>query len=520
MLSQEPMFNPTFLQCSWRTCCTEALGLFFFCAVSFSATFSSSVRAEQGSIETRALFEYVNGHDSFVPTYEKRFESSQNGLDIRLYTVHSQVWQGHDLYNQMYTAIPTGVEPSQVKHVLLIITGGSFRSRMYDPPTDRELKRFIKKARRYSSIISRLNTAAIVVRHVPFQRMKLCEGGHPRGQSEDALIACTLQKYLETGDPSWPLLFPMTKTVKVNMDIAEEIFRAEWGAEIKSFTALGASKRGWTAHMISIVDDRVTATVPIVINMLNMPEYIKHSLKVWGIHSPQIRDYSDRGILQEIDTPRGEQMFAMIDPYTYREHLDKPKLLIYGTNDPYWPVDSTRHYVADLPGETHLLFIPNQGHKSTMGGISLLIAASKAMHQSAATGKRLASLDWRYVEIADALNITIESDIKPIKIEYWRSTSDDRDFRDNKWRKKVLCGGRNIFPWTWLRRDCEEITVTDVTIPTDSCRAQFAQVYFKHDDFKRYPNSTDISVTGPARCIPTVEAEKPAEIAGLGLTTD
>jgi PhoPQ-activated pathogenicity-related protein len=272
--------------------------------------------------------------------------------------------------------------------------------------------------------------------------------------------------------------------------------------------------------MISIVDDRVTATVPIVINMLNMPAYIKHSLKVWGIHSPQIRDYSDRGILQKIDTPRGEQMFAMIDPYTYREHLDKPKLLVYGTNDPYWPVDSTRHYVADLPGETHLLFIPNQGHKSTMGGISLLIAASKAMHQSAATGERLASLDWRYVEIADALNITIESDIKPMKIEYWRATSDDRDFRDNKWRKKVLCGGRNVFPWTWLRRDCEEITVTDVTIPTDSCRAQFAQVYFKHDDFKRYPNSTDISVTGPARCIPTVEAEKPAEIAGLGLTTD
>ena len=515
MPSQVPLFNPTLLRSSWRLCCTETHRLFFACVVLFVATLSSSAHAEEESVVTRALFDYVNGQDSFVPTYEKRFESSQKGLDIRLYTVHSQVWQGHDLYNQMYTAIPTGIDPSEVKHVLLIITGGSFRSRLYDPPTDSELKRFIKKARRYASIINRLNTAAVVVRHVPFQRMKLCEGGHPRGQSEDALIACTLQKYLETGDPSWPLLFPMTKTVKVNMDIAEEIFREEWGAQIKSFTVLGASKRGWTAHMISIVDDRVTATIPIVINMLNMPEYIKHSLRVWGTHSPQIRDYSDLGILQEIDSPRGKQMFAMIDPYTYREFLDKPKLLVYGTNDPYWPVDSTRHYVADLPGETHLLFIPNQGHKSTRSGISLLIAASKAMHQSASTGKRLAPLDWKYTNRAGALNITIETDIKPMKIEYWSSTSRDRDFRDNKWRKKVLCGGRNIFPWTWFTRSCEEKTITDVPIPTDSCRAQFAQVYFEHDDFKRYPISTDISVTGPVRCITTLEPEKSPEIARI-----
>ena len=499
--------------------CVETPRLFLLCVVLFLTTFSSSVHAEDETDVPRALFEYVNGDDSFVPTYEKRFETSQNGVDIRLYTVHSQVWQGYDLHNQVYTAIPRGVDPSQIKHVLLIITGGSFRSRLHEPPTERELKRFLKKAKHYSPLIHRLNTAAVVVRHVPFQRLKLCEDGHPRGQSEDALIACTLEKFLETGDSRWPLLLPMTKTVKVNMDIAEEIFREEWGAEIESFTALGASKRGWTAHMISIVDDRVTATVPIFINMLNMPEYIKHSLRVWGTHSPQIRDYADRGILEEIDTEIGTLMFAMIDPYTYRKYLDKPKLLVYGTNDPYWPVDSTRHYAADLPGETRLLFMPNQGHKSTAGGISLLIAASRAMHQSASTGKRLASLDWQYVDRGDDLSITIETDIKPTKIEYWSATSSDRDFRDDKWRKKVVCGGRNIFPWTWLRRHCAEVTVTDVPIPTDACRAQFAQVYFMHDDFERYPNSTDISVTGPPQCIATpmlvAEHEKPAEDSSI-----
>ena len=485
---------------------TETLRVNVICVVLFLATFSPSVFTEvEVEVDvTRALFEYVNGDDSFVPTYVKRFQTIQNGLDLRLYTVHSQVWQGYDLHNQVYTAIPTGVEPSQLEHVLLIITGGSFRNRLYEPPTELELERFLEKVKRFAPVINKLNTAAVVVRHVPFQRMKLCGGGHARGQSEDALIACTLRKFLATGDPTWPLLLPMTKTVKVNMDIAEEIFRKEWGVEIKSFTALGASKRGWTTHMISIVDDRVTATVPIVINMLNMPEYIKHSLRVWGAHSPQIQDYADRGILQEIDTDIGSQMFAMIDPYTYRKHLDKPKLLIFGTNDPYWPVDSTRHYVADLPGETRLLFLPNQGHKSTVSGIFLLLAGSKALHQSASTGRRLASLDWRYIELLDTLRISIETDIEPVKIEYWSATSSDRDFRDDKWRKKVICGGKNLFPWTWFRRGCKEISTTEVSIPADSCRAQFAQVYFRHDDFKRYPSSTDISVTGPPRCITTI----------------
>ena len=492
--------------------CTLTLKMFVIAVILCLSTLAG-VEAEEPDDVTRTLFEYVHGDDSFVPTYVKRFETVRSGLDLRLYTVHSQVWQGYDLYNQMYTAIPSGMAPSQIEHVLLIITGGSFRNQLYEPPTDVEFQRFLKKAKRFAPVINKLNTAAIVVRHVPFQRMKLCDGGHVRGQSEDALIACTLQKFLSTGDPHWPLLLPMTKTVKINMDIAEQIFRKEWGVEIKSFTALGASKRGWTTHMISIVDDRVTASVPIVINMLNMPEYIKHSLRVWGTHSAQIRDYADRGILQAMDTERGSRMFAMIDPYTYRQYLDKPKLLIFGTNDPYWPVDSTRHYAADLPGETHLLFLPNEGHKSTIRGIPLLIAASKAIHQSASTGQKLASLDWQYVDRVETLRISIESDTKPAKIEYWRATSTDRDFRNDKWRKKVVCGGKNLLPWTWFRKNCETITTTEVPVPTDSCRAQFAQVYFQHDDFKRYPNSTDISITGPSWCVTT--ATLSAEEAGI-----
>ncbi len=468
------------------------------------------VQADDAGI-TQALFEYVHEvDDESGPAYAQRFSTQANGIDIDLYTVRSQTWQGHDLFNQMYTAVPVGMDPSEAKHVLLVITGGSFRSRLFEPPSERELRRFVKKARRYAPLIKKLNTPAVVVRHVPFQRMKLCPGDHKRGLSEDALIACSLQKYLETEDPNWPLLFPMTKTVKVNMDVAEKIFQEEWGAEIESFTAIGASKRGWTSHLISIVDERVTASIPIVINMLNMPEYIKHAERVWGEHSPQIRDYAERGILAQFDTPVGARMLAMIDPYTYREHLNKPKLMIFGTNDPYWPVDSTRHYAAQLPGETRLLFLPNQGHSATLGGVRLLTAASRAQHQSAARGRDLATLDWFYESSAEELRIRLDTDVAPSKVEVWSATSTDRDFRDERWRKRVVCGAKGALPWSWWRRDCSELTATTVKVPEDACRAQFVQVYFEHDGFARYPNSTDVAVTGPDRCVgtPTYTAER------------
>ncbi|MEQ8690543.1 MAG: PhoPQ-activated protein PqaA family protein [Pseudomonadales bacterium] len=466
-------------------------------------TFSTVVYADDTIDLTRPLFDYVHSDQHFQPTYNKRFHTNHKGVDISLYTVHSQVWQERDLYNQFYIAIPESVDPSQIKHLLLIITGGSFRPSYNEPPTEAELERFVEKTKRYTPLIRRLDTAAVVVRNIPFQRMKLCAGGHERGQKEDALIACSLQKYLETGDETWPLLFPMTKTVKVNMDIAQEIFQKRWGAQVESFTAVGASKRGWTTHMISIVDDRIAASIPIVINMLNMPAYIEHSLKVWGTHSPQIEDYAERGILAQFKEEQGTQLLAMIDPYTYREHLDKPKLMIFGTNDPYWPVDSTRHYAAGLPGETRLLFLPNQGHGATLRGMRLLIAASNAMHQSTEQGKKLASLDWLYSDQGDELKISLATDRAAKRIEYWSATSEDRDFRDEKWVKRVLCGPRTALPWTWSRRACSEITEAEVPIPADTCRAQFVQAFFQHDEFRRYPTSTDISVTGPERCVTT-----------------
>jgi|GEM_PF-3995796 len=53
---------------------------------------------------------------------------------------------------------------------------------------------------------------------------------------------------------------------------------------------------------------------------------------------------------------------TMLDPYSYRNKLTMPKMIIIGTNDPYWPVDAVKHYFNDLPGENYLHYVANAGH--------------------------------------------------------------------------------------------------------------------------------------------------------------
>jgi len=160
------------------------------------------------------------------------------------------------------------------------------------------------------------------------------------GRTEDALIAETFVKYLETKDGSWPLLFPMVKSVVRAMDALQAFAKQEWKFEVKSFVITGASKRGWTTWLTAATGDpRVKAIAPIVIDTLNMPVQMKNQLAAFGKPSEMIRDYTERKLVPIPDTPEAKKLWRMIDPWVYREKLTVPKMIINGANDPYWPLD-------------------------------------------------------------------------------------------------------------------------------------------------------------------------------------
>jgi PhoPQ-activated pathogenicity-related protein len=185
------------------------------------------------------------------------------------------------------------------------------------------------------------------------------------GKKEDDLIAETFVRYLETQDDSWPLLFPMVKSLVKAMDAAQDITGKEWGTRVEKFIVGGASKRGWTSWLTAAADPRVMAITPMVIDVLNMPEQMKRQVECFGGPSEQIRPYTARDLVPMKDTPEAKRLWQWVDPWSYREKFTMPKLVVLGNNDRYWAPDALNLYWDALPGPKWISYTPNAGHNLT-----------------------------------------------------------------------------------------------------------------------------------------------------------
>ena len=134
------------------------------------------------------------------------------------------------------------------------------------------------------------------------------------GKKEDALIAETYVRYLETKDESWPLLFPMVKSLVKAMDALQALSKKEWPKPIEKFVVSGASKRGWTTWLTGVADPRVKAIAPLVIDTLNMQPQMAHQYQAFGKYSEQIADYTERGLVPMPDTKEAKRLWSWLIP--------------------------------------------------------------------------------------------------------------------------------------------------------------------------------------------------------------
>ncbi|MBI2481884.1 MAG: phenylacetic acid degradation protein [Planctomycetia bacterium] len=367
----------------------------------------------------QALFNYMQREEKVFQWTLNGRQDTDAGVVYDL-ALTSQQWQGivwkHAL--QVY-------EPAEVKHpghVLLFVTGGSTGGR----PGAGDIQRGL--------ILAKLCGARVATIHqVPNQPLF-------GGRKEDDLITDTWLKYLETGDETWPLLFPMVKTVVKAMDAIEELADQEWKTPVEGFVVTGASKRGWTSWLTPVADKRVIATAPMVIDVLNFRPQMKHQLDSWGKYSEQIFDYTSKGLIKEGDeTPRDTQLRLMMDPYTYRAQLALPKLLVNGTNDRYWVEDAMSLYWDDLVGPKFVLQVPNAGH-GLEGGHELALSTIAAFFRHAATKTPLPALKWEHAKSGDGFALSINSTVEPKSAHLWVAHSESRDFRDSKWQSQLVAG--------------------------------------------------------------------------------
>ena len=374
----------------------------------------------------------------------------------------SQTWRGHFWSHHLLVVRPTTVRQADV--AMLFITGGS-----YNAPDEKETERFHEVAQRAGAVVAILNK-------VPNQPLY-------DGRKEDALIAFTFDQYLKTGDPTWPLLFPMVKSAVRAMDTLQRFARQEFDQKIERFVVSGESKRGWTSWLTGAVDTRVVAIAPMAIDMLNMKAQLDWTEKMYGRQSDQISDYTDLNLHQKLDDPPMQTLRAWVDPYSYRRSYTMPKLLLLGTNDPYWVVDSLRHYWSDLPEPKLVFQTPNAGHD--LGGGHDAWQTLAAWFQMIADRQLLPKVEWQVRDGTDgAAGLTVKVDQPANKVRLWTAHSADRDFRDEKWTSREL----EIQPGS-------SQASADVPKPAAGFTAFLAEVELTAPTGHSYKLSTQVQVT-------------------------
>lgn len=245
-------------------------------------------------------------------------------------------------------------------------------------------------------------------------------------KTEDALIAHTFGAYLQTGDASWPLLFPMTKAALSALDAAEAI------SGYKKFVVCGGSKRGWTTWFTGVANDkRIKGIAPMVYDNLNMPAQLKHQMEYYGRYSEMIGDYTESGLTEVLNTEAGKKLAAMVDPYSYLSRLAVPVLAVVGSNDRYWTVDSHTLYWDAIKTKKCLSIVPNQGHNL---GDGKQATAAIAFFARACLGTLPGGLP-------------VDQDKREIAVARWvGGTKGLRDFRETTFTVADSLGGSGTGP--------------------------------------------------------------------------
>ena len=387
-----------------------------------------------------------------------------------IYTLHltSQKWQGVVWEHGFQVVVPKLSKPAAT--MVLWNQGGT------PSPTNAALA---------MQIADRVGAPVAFLYGIPNQPLTGIGGT----KKEDALIAETFIRYLDTKDASWPLLFPMAKSLIKAMDALQAFAKDELKTEVTGFVVTGASKRGWTSWLTAATGDkRVKAIAPLVIEVSNIARQMPNQFESFGgKFSSMIHDYEERKLLPLSDTESGRKLWTMVDPYSYRDMLTLPKMIINGANDPYWATDSLNLYWDGLKGDKHILYVPNAGHDlrkqekpNEIGSrkdifptqsIDTLAAFSKHIIH----GKPMPKLSWKHGDTSDGAELLITSDPPAKATRLHVAESASRDFRKSRW---------------------STVEPTTVSLPASGNKALYGECEYEIDGLK-YTLSTQIRVLGP-----------------------
>ena len=365
------------------------------------------------------LKDYVHAADPDF-SYELVYSLEEEDYDYHVIRMVSQNWLSKNIVDQTeWWHWISMVVPKELPFEtgMMWIGGGSKNSKMPELPEPL----ILEAAMRTNSIVAQIH-------NVPFQPL-VFENDTFGERYEDAIIAYGWRKFLEGGakdeDAIWLARFPMTKAVKLAMDVVSEVASEQHEKVLDKFVVAGASKRGWTTWTTAAVDDRVVAIAPVVIDLLNIVPSFQHHWRNYGFWAPAVDNYVQEGIMDWQGSKEYDRLLELTEPFSFLEAYDMPKLLINAAGDQFFLPDSWKFYWDELKGEKHIQYVPNFGHDlSESDAIPNLIA----FYASILNETPRPSYDWKIED--DSIIITTDPNQKPASIKLWSANNEEsRDFR-------------------------------------------------------------------------------------------
>ncbi|MES2893735.1 MAG: PhoPQ-activated protein PqaA family protein [Bacteroidota bacterium] len=369
----------------------------------------------------KALEKYISNKDSAYKAEVVNIVTNQQG---RLYEVSlvSQTWQKINWTHRLIIFFP---ENAKYSNTLLLVL-----RHIYDR----------NQALASLKVISdSTGTPSAILYDIPNQPLF-------NGKEEDDLQAYTFSRYINTGDETWPILFPMVKSVTRAIDAIQALAEKEERSTLSKFIVAGHSKRGHTSWLAAAVDSRIKGIIPMAIDVLNAPLQLPHHLKMFGKFSTPSKDATD--FLSELKKPLGKSLIQMIDPYSYKDSLALPKLIVSASNDDYFPTDALNLYWDGLKGAKSILYLSDASHVRADSDPRINPTAF-AFVRAIAIERTLPQLNWKWERSKQLLKLTINTDSTATRAVLWQASSQSKDFRESQWSsssvKQIHNGSRRQF---------------------------------------------------------------------------
>ena len=100
----------------------------------------------------------------------------------------------------------------------------------------------------------------------------------------------------------------------------------------------------------------------MVLDCLNMKQIFSDWFANMGAWSFALEPYYSEGLTRYFDDPAFERLASVVDPYTYRERLTMPKMVISATGDEFFSPDDSYAWFDGMKGKTYMRLLPNAEH--------------------------------------------------------------------------------------------------------------------------------------------------------------